>query len=68
MEEIRNDVNDSVVSWFQRVKGISGFQVQGKVENLLNYTRETGKENVKDKITVRIAWKCQIGDLVIGLF
>ena len=58
MEEIRNDVNDSVLSWFQRVKGISGFQVQGKVENLLNYIRETGKENVKGKITVRIAWKC----------
>ena len=29
LEEIRNDVNDSVVSWFQRIKGTSGFQVQG---------------------------------------
>ena len=45
MEEIRNDVNGSVVSWFQRLKGTSGFKVQGKVENLLNYTREIDKKN-----------------------
>ena len=29
LEEIRNDMNDSVVSWFQRIKATSGFQVQG---------------------------------------